>query len=216
MQATLARTLSRRGMQVVCWGEGERALDRWQASVPDVVLLDLSLPGRDGLEVLAQARAQGLGTPVMILTARGTIGDRIIGLNTGADDYLAKPFDLDELEARIRAMARRAAGSPQSTWVAPSARFGSLRWEGDEGAIYHGEQALELAPREAAMLRALLQRPGHAVTKERLFEAVFPGEPEVQLEAVEVVAYRLRKRLSPTQVQLVTLRGLGYVLKAAA
>ncbi|MCD2343964.1 response regulator transcription factor [Ideonella azotifigens] len=214
MQATLARTLNRRGMQVVCWGEGQRALERWEACMPDVVLLDLSLPGLDGLEVLAHARAAGLTTPVMILTARGTIGDRVIGLNTGADDYLPKPFDLDELEARIRAMARRAAGSGPAAFAAPSNGFGGLRWEGDEGAIYHGDEALELTPRETALLRALLQRPGHAVTKERLFEAVFPGEHEVQFEAVEVVAYRLRKRLQPTEVQLVTLRGLGYLLKA--
>ncbi len=82
-------------MQVVCCGDGARALDRWQASLSDVVLLDLSLPGLDGLQVLVQARAAGLKTPVLILTARGTVGDRILGLNTGADDYLPKPFDLD-------------------------------------------------------------------------------------------------------------------------
>ncbi|TDM06507.1 MAG: hypothetical protein C4K60_18400 [Ideonella sp. MAG2] len=110
LQATLQRTLERRGMRVTVCSDGLRALDRWQASVPDLVLLDLSLPGQDGLTVLSQARAQGLSTPVLILTARGTIGDRIVGLNSGADDYLPKPFDLDELEARMRALVRRAAG----------------------------------------------------------------------------------------------------------
>ena len=108
MQTTLQRSFERRGMQVVLCGDGARALDRWLASVPDVVLLDLSLPGMDGLSVLAAARARGLTTPVLIITARGTVGDRILGLNTGADDYLAKPFDLDELEARVRALARAA------------------------------------------------------------------------------------------------------------
>lgn len=217
MQASLQRALERRGMRVTCWGEGSRALVRWQASLPDVVLLDLSLPGLDGLEVLAQARAAGLNTPVIILTARGTVGDKVIGLNTGADDYLPKPFDLDELEARVRAMDRRAgqSGTPLPPGLERSPEYAGLRFDAESGAVYCQNQPMELAPREAALLRALLQRPGHAVAKERLFEAVFPGESDVQLEAVEVVAYRLRKRLQPTGVQLLTLRGLGYLLKAA-
>ena len=214
LQATLQRTLERRGMRVATCGDGAKALERWQAAVPDVVLLDLSLPGLDGLKVLEQARAQGLATPVIVLTARGTIGDRIIGLNTGADDYLPKPFDLDELEARIRALTRRHAAAGSATLATPD--FAGLRCDADSGAVYFRGDPLELAPREATLLRALLQRPGHAQAKERLFEAVFPGQPEVQLEAIEVVAYRLRKRLAPTGVQLVTLRGLGYLLKAPA
>ncbi|MEK8034342.1 response regulator transcription factor [Ideonella sp. DXS29W] len=217
LQATLQRTLERRGMRVVTCGDGARALERWQAALPDVVLLDLSLPGLDGLKVLERGRSEGLTTPVIVLTARGTIGDRIIGLNTGADDYLPKPFDLDELEARIRALVRRqaqASGTPASAASLATPEFAGLRCDTDSGLIFFRGEALELAPREATLLRALLQRPGHAQAKERLFEAVFPGQPEVQLEAIEVVAYRLRKRLTPTGVQLVTLRGLGYLLKA--
>lgn len=220
LQATLQRTLERRGMRVVTCGDGARALERWQASVPDVVLLDLSLPGLDGLKVLERGRAEGLTTPVIVLTARGTIGDRIIGLNTGADDYLPKPFDLDELEARIRALVRRQAqaggGGNVSSMPLAAPEFAGLRCDADSGAVYFRGEPLELAPREATLLRALLHRPGHAQAKERLFEAVFPGQPEVQIEAIEVVAYRLRKRLAPTGVQLVTLRGLGYLLKAPA
>jgi two-component system response regulator TctD len=214
LQATLQRTLERRGMRVSTCSDGARALERWQAAVPDVVLLDLSLPGLDGLKVLERARAEGLTTPVIVLTARGTIGDRIIGLNSGADDYLPKPFDLDELEARIRALARRHAQAGGAAQAPPE--FSGLRCDPDSGAVYFRGEAMELPPREATLLRALLQRPGHALAKERLFEMVFPGQPEVQLEAIEVVAYRLRKRLAATGVQLVTLRGLGYLLKAAA
>lgn len=217
MQLTLARAFERRGMQVVSCGDGLRALDRWQASLPDVVLLDLSLPGLDGLDVLQQARAAGLKTPVLILTARGTVGDRILGLNSGADDYLPKPFDLDELEARVQALARRAgsegAGGPSA---GPGREFCGMRLDADSGAIYHQGAVLELTPREGALLRALLARPGHAVAKERLFELVFQGEPDVQIEAIEVVVYRLRKRIAQTGAQLVTLRGLGYLLKAGA
>lgn len=211
MRATLERSFARRGITVVACSDGDRALDRWRASVPDVVLLDLSLPGRDGLQVLQQARVEGLATPVLILTARGTVGDRILGLNTGADDYLSKPFDLDELEARVRALARRSL--PTS---APQPTCGGLRVDLELGAVYCGDDPLELAPRESAMLRALMHRPGHALAKERLFEIVFAGEPDVQVEAIEVIAYRLRKRLAGTGVQLITLRGLGYLLKADA
>lgn len=220
MQTTLARTFERRGMQVVCCGDGARALDRWHATVPDVVLLDLSLPGQDGLQVLSAARAAGLRTPVIILTARGTVGDRILGLNTGADDYLAKPFDLDELEARVHALARRARGVHGGAGEASAATttFCGLAVDADNGAIYLHGQPMDLSTREAALLRALLARPGHAVAKERLSDLVFPGgtgEAGVQADAIEVVAYRLRKKLATSGTSLVTLRGLGYLLKAA-
>jgi len=212
MQTVLQRSFERRGMQVVLCGDGARALDRWRASVPDVVVLDLSLPGRDGLSVLAAARAEGLDTPVLILTARGTVGDRVLGLNTGADDYLPKPFELDELEARVHALARRGAGARAAD--APGVEFCGLCSDGASGAVYRHGQPLDLTAREAALLRALLARPGHAVAKERLSEIVFAGETEVQADAIEVVVYRLRKKLAGTGTQLVTLRGLGYLLKA--
>ncbi|MGE0098515.1 MAG: response regulator transcription factor [Hydrogenophaga sp.] len=209
MQTTLRRSFERRGMQVLGCDDGARALALWQASLPDAVLLDLSLPGLDGLEVLSQARAAGLTTPVIILTARGTVGDRILGLNTGADDYLPKPFDLDELEARLRALVRRTASTAPATplWC-------GMLVDKDSGAVYFDGQPMELAPRELALLRALLGKPGHAIAKERLFELVFPGESQVQPEAIEVVAYRLRKKIAHTGAQLVTLRGLGYLLKS--
>ncbi|HEV7913866.1 MAG TPA: response regulator transcription factor [Albitalea sp.] len=210
MQMTLQRALDRRGMQVLACGDGAKALERWRASVPDVVVLDLSLPGLDGLLVLEQARAEQLETPVLILTARGTVGDRVLGLNTGADDYLAKPFDLDELEARIRALARRSPSAPP----AGMPTFCGMYVDPQSGAVCAGGAPMELAPREAALLRALLAQPGSAVAKERLTELVLPGEESVQAEAIEVVAYRLRKKLGETGAQLVTLRGLGYLLKA--
>ena len=217
MATSLQRTFQRRGMQVVVCDDGAKALVRWQAAVPDVVLLDLSLPGLDGLQVLSRARAAGLATPVLIVTARGTVGDRILGLDTGADDYLPKPFDLDELEARVRALARRAAASAGSDVDGDghSAQFLGLRCDVTSGAVYFNGEPLELAPREAALLRALLARSGQAITKERLAALVFPGEAQVQAEAIEVVTYRLRKKIAATGVQLVTLRGLGYLLRAA-
>ncbi|QMV75680.1 response regulator transcription factor [Comamonas piscis] len=216
MQTTLQRTLRRRGMEVTPITDGGAALPAWRRLAPDAVVLDLSLPTMDGLEIIAKARSEGLSTPTLILTARGTVGDRILGLNSGADDYLAKPFDLDELEARIRALVRRA--QPQVTEAAvPAANAGmALRYDKASESFYWQGRLFELTPREVAFLRVLSQSMGQAVTKERLFGAVFAEESDVQLEAVEVVAYRLRKKLAPTHMQLMTLRGLGYLLKPGA
>jgi two-component system response regulator TctD len=214
MRSTLERALSRRGARVTACGDGNQALKLWREQLPDVVVLDLSLPGMDGLQVLEQARRSQLATPVLILTARGTVGDRVIGLNSGADDYLPKPFDLDELEARLRALVRRKSDAAQPAQAAPLVA-GPLRCDRDSGAIYLRDQVMELTPREAALLQALMARPGHAVSKERLFELVFPAEDDVQYEAIEVVVYRLRKKLAHTGTTLMTLRGLGYLLKTA-
>ena len=218
LQTTLARTLGRRGWAVSTCADGALALQQWESVQPDVVALDLTLPHVDGLQLLTTARQRGWSTPVLILTARGTVGDRVIGLNTGADDYLAKPFDLDELEARLKALSRRrtltATGAAVGSSAVGNSVMGSLRLDAESGAAYRGDEVLDLPPRELALLQALSAKPGRAVAKERLFELVFPGALDVQYEAIEVVAYRLRKRLAGTGVKLVTLRGLGYLLKA--
>jgi two-component system response regulator TctD len=212
LHITLQRSLVRAQMRVDVCHDGALALEHWTRLQPDVVVLDLSLPGMDGLDVLKQARNNGLRTPVLILTARGTVGDKVLGLNAGADDYLPKPFDLDELEARIRALHRRNADNPAPQ--GSDLQLGELRLDRQSGAIYHRHTVLDLSPRELALMNALMARPGHAVSKERLFEVVFPGQLEVQFEAIEVVVYRLRKKLVNMRVSLVTLRGLGYLLKA--
>ncbi|WP_404302743.1 response regulator [Alicycliphilus denitrificans] len=214
MQATLQRSLTRRGMAVTALGDGRSALAEWRARPPDAVVLDLTLPGLDGLQVLEQARATGLRTPVLLLTARGTVGDRVLGLNAGADDYLPKPFDLDELEARLRALVRRSGDGLEVKSASGALFMGAISYEKESGIAYAHGTPMDLTPRELALLRALLAQPGHAVTKERLYELVFPGQSEVQYEAIEVVVYRLRKKLAGTGVALMTLRGLGYLLKA--
>ncbi|WP_353234413.1 response regulator [Diaphorobacter ruginosibacter] len=217
MRATLQRSLSRRGFQVTALGDGVAALAELAARPHDAVVLDLTLPGLDGLEVLQQARASGVRTPVLVLTARGTVGDRVRGLNAGADDYLPKPFDLDELEARLRALVRRSAdqqeAQPQAS-TPSQVTLGLLRHDRHTGMFYLRDEPMEISPREQALLRALLAHPGRALGKERLYEAVFPGQSDVQYEAIEVVVYRLRKKLADTGVSLMTLRGLGYLLKA--
>lgn len=213
MQTSLQRALARRGIHVSLCADGLQAIAQWQALRPDVIVLDLSLPGLDGLEVLAALRALQATTPVLILTARSTVGDRVLGLNAGADDYLAKPFDLDELEARLRALERRTLGGNQAAHAAHHTSFGTLRLDVASGAVYHLGLPLDFTPRERALMQALLARPGQAIAKERLYELVFPGEVDVKYEAIEVVVYRLRKKLSGTGMDVVTLRGLGYLLK---
>lgn len=211
MAQALRLALERRGFAVDWCADGAEALRYMRYRQPRVVLLDLTIPGLDGLQVLHKARAEGLRTPVLVLTARGAVGDRVQGLNAGADDYLAKPFDLDELEARVRALLRR-----QGEDVSPDPQCGPLRLDRESGAFYLHESVLEVTPREQAALKALMARPGQAVPKDKLYRMVFPMAAEVQLEAIEVVAYRLRKKLAGTGVSLVTLRGLGYLLKGSA
>ncbi|MFM1948224.1 MAG: hypothetical protein RL706_245 [Pseudomonadota bacterium] len=223
LQENLVRSLSRRGLQVTAASTAATALSMWQSLRPDVVLLDLTLPDGDGLNVVSQIRQLGMTTPVLVLTARTTVGDRVLGLNSGADDYLAKPFDLDELEARLNALYRRTKSAQQAMALEadpnhgrlglPTLQMGAISLDTLNGVAYLHQQAMELTPREVAMLQALMAQAGQAVSKERLFSAVFPDELDVQFEAIEVVAYRLRKKLADTGISLVTLRGLGYLLK---
>ncbi len=221
MRQTLERALSRLGWLVQTCADGGQGLALWQRLSLDVVLLDLSLPGRDGLQILGDARKLRLNTPVLILTARGTVGDRILGLNAGADDYLPKPFDLDELEARIRALvrARERSTSGNDLYDETASRRHkdcAIRYEINSKSFVFQSQPLELSPREVAMLLPLYERLGQAVSKEQLLERVFADSADVQADAVEVLAYRLRKKLSGKGVKLVTLRGLGYLLKEDA
>jgi DNA-binding response OmpR family regulator len=202
----LGRALAARGFQVLSCGDGNEALQLARRLAVDAIVLDLSLPGLDGLHVLQRLRRSDNLTPVLILTARGAVGERVAGLNAGADDYLAKPFDLDELEARVRALIRRHAG--EGDW-----RCGLLRCERAGGALFLDERPLDLAPREAALLRALLASAGRAVPRERLLAAVFEGEAEPShADAIEIVVHRLRKRLAGAAADIVTLRGVGYAL----
>jgi len=211
----LQQHLSQCGFAVTLQHDGARGLAQACNEEFDLVLLDVLLPGRNGLEALAELRCRR-SVPVILMSALGAEQDRIAGFSQGADDYLPKPFAMAELEARVRALVRRSGGAADTPLPGQSPVWCGLQVDRDNGAVYHEGQPLELPPRELALLRAVLARPGQAIAKERLTELVFPGEAQVQPEAIEVVAYRLRKKIAHTGTQLVTLRGLGYLIKASA
>lgn len=175
----------------------------------DLVILDLSLPKMDGLEILRRLRARGSTTPVLILTARGATEDRVRGLNLGGDDYLPKPFELSELEARIKALLRRSGN------LVPMMRIGRLEFDTTTRMVAVDGKPLALTPRELAVLEALLSRVGRPVAREALFEKVFDFDAEARVEAIEIYVSRLRKKLEGSDVSITTLRGLGYLLGEA-
>jgi len=169
----------------------------------DAALLDLGLPRRDGLEILKALRREQKDLPVLIITARDALQDRIAGLDSGADDYLVKPFSLDELLARMRAVIRRRAGR-----ASPEIRYGALRVDPVRRMVSFRDRPVELSAREFALLEALLQEPGAVVSRSRLEEAVYGWGEEVESNSVEVHLHNLRRKLAPELIR--NLRGVGY------
>ncbi|ELX8379621.1 transcriptional regulator TctD [Providencia vermicola] len=203
----LQKALSATGFAVDIASDGAIADQLLQTESYSLVILDVSLPRISGLDVLAQMRKRGQETPVLLLTANSDVSDRVKGLNAGADDYLTKPFDLSELEARIRALLRRSQGQ-----VNEPQRFGSLCYH-EEGYFLIGLEPLALTPREFAVLNTLFHRRGRPVSKTQLFEQVFSLSEEANLQSIELYVHRVRKKLSGTDVNINTLRGLGYRLE---
>ena len=208
----VAKTLRHAGYVLDVLDRGDHAELALRTQNYDLVILDLSLPGMDGLEVLRRLRAreQGTPTPVLVLTARGATEERVRGLNLGADDYLAKPFDLAELEARIKALLRRSGN------LVPTVRIGRLEFDTTTRLASVEGRPLALTPRELAVLEALLSRSGRPVAREALFEKVFEFDADARVEAIEIYVSRLRKKLEGSGVAINTLRGLGYLLAEAA
>lgn len=174
----------------------------------DIALIDLGLPGMSGLDLIREIRKRQQSISILILTARNELKSRVEGLNLGADDYLTKPFEIEELEARIRALLRRSH-APSRNEIA----FGPLRFDQTSRMFRTDESDLSLTPREAAVLEVLIRREGQAVSKERLLEGTYGFEDEVNLSAIEVIIHRLRRKLEGSGVTVATLRGLGYLLR---
>jgi two-component system response regulator TctD len=205
----LARALRHSQFVVDCMHDGVEADHVLMTQTYAAVILDLALPRMNGMEVLRRLRQRGLKVPVLILTAQGAVQDRVQGLNLGADDYLPKPFELSELEARLRAIIRRAHGREH-----PGIQCASLSYDGNTRLFSLGTQTLALTPREHAVLEVLMLDLGKTVSKDALSEQVFALDQDASADAIEIYIHRLRKKLDGSDVAIVTLRGLGYMLEA--
>ena len=207
----LVRALQQSMFQVDWVDDGRMVRRSLKATRYDALVLDLGLPGIGGHEVLANLRDAGHTLPVLVLTARDSLMERVRSLHEGADDFLAKPFELAELEARLVALVRRARGGEHARLAC-----GPLVYDPGTRQFMLSHVALPLTPREHAVLRALIQRSGEPLSKQDILDRVFSDEQEVNPEVIEVLVHRLRKRLAHTGLQITTLRGLGYVLESVA
>ena len=204
----LTRSLRAADYAVDCAADGGEADHVLASHNYDLVILDVGLPKLDGFEVLRRLRRRGSRVPVLVLTARDALGDRVKGLDLGADDYLTKPFDLPELDARVRALIRRGQSGGPSLIT-----HGSLTLDtAGHRATLNGEP-LELSARELGVLEVLMLRSGRVVNKEQLADQLYGWDEEVGPNAIEVYVHRLRRKLEPAGVTIRTIRGLGYLLE---
>ena len=203
----LMRALANEGYEVTAAASGEEALERVRSEPFDLLVLDIGLPGIDGFEVLRRLRAGGYALPVLILTARDAVDDRVRGLDLGADDYMPKPFALPELAARVRALGRRGRGQ-----IGPRIVHGPLVLDTAARRAWLNGEPLEMAAREWSVLQVLLERVERTVSKEAIIEAVAGLSDDLSLNAIEVYVSRLRAKLEPAGIRIRTVRGFGYML----
>jgi two-component system OmpR family response regulator len=209
MAGALRRGFEAEGIAVDVAPEGEEALWRTQAAAYGAIVLDVMLPGIDGIETCRRLRADEVWTPIIMLTARDAVPDRVAGLNSGADDYLVKPFSFEELLARVRALARRET-APRPTVLAA----GGLRLDPATHRVWRGEQEITLSAREVAILEAFMRRPGQILSRYDLLEVVWAGDFDHRSNVVDVAVRRLRDKIDrPFGVESIqTVRGAGYRL----
>lgn len=208
LQSALLLALQHIGYSVDTVRTGSEAQVALRTEPYDLLLLDLGLPGLDGTTVLSELRFRGKDLPVIIITARDTVEDKIHGLDLGANDYLVKPFDVRELEARIRAVLRKSHYQNKV-----EIQFGALRLDTNSGQVFLKDQQIDLTRKESAVLKALITRSGRVVSKRQLMEQVSDWIDESSENAVEIVIHRLRKKLELAGVAINTVRGFGYVLE---
>jgi two-component system OmpR family response regulator/two-component system response regulator QseB len=197
--------LAQAGFAVDWVRDGPDALDLLEAEPIAAVVLDLGLPGLGGLTVLRRLRARRSKVPVLILTARDAVDDRVTGLDAGADDYVVKPVDLAELAARLRALIRRASGE-----AAPALRRGELELDPAAHRVVFRGRPVELSAREFSLLHALMLNAGRVLSREQLEERLYPWGREIESNAVEVHVHHLRRKLAPALIR--TIRGVGYLM----
>jgi two-component system, OmpR family, response regulator TctD len=204
----LGTLLRRENFVVDCLPDGESLVEGVDLDNHDLAIVDLGLPGIGGIEVVRHIRQRRPSMPVLILTAEDGLRSRVAGLDAGADDYLTKPFEIEELEARLRALLRRAG-----SLLRQELTFGPVTYDQTSRQFSLAGEVLPLSPREHVMLETLMRRAGHTVSKEALLESSYSFDEAVQPSAIEVIVFRLRRKLEGTGVGIATLRGLGYMLR---
>lgn len=204
----LVRALEREGWQVDLLADGEHAVAQGLIAQYNLAVLDLGLPRMDGMSVLRRWRAGGATLPVLLLTARDELADRVAGLNAGADDYLVKPFDLPELIARLRALKRRVHGR-----VTETLQLGELQLDVAHRELSYRGAPVRVSPREYALTEMLMQRAGKVVSKDAIVATLSSWESDFSENSVEVYVHRLRKRYAELGISIRTVRGFGYMME---
>lgn len=191
--------------------DAEQALELIDSELHDIIIMDRGLPDMDGLDLLKILREEGQKMPVLVLTAKDGLGDRVEGLNSGADDYLTKPFEMEELIARIHALSRR----PSETMVSVEIKLANLKFIPADNALYVNEKPVDLSLKERDALERLIKIPERVVSKDTLQTVLYGYAEEGSKNSVEVIIHRLRKKLEDANalVEIKTLRGIGYILK---
>jgi len=207
LAAALTRALTQAAYVVDLAEDGEIANEALRTNTYDLVVLDIALPKVDGLSVLKRMRDRRSHVPVLVLTARDTLEDRVLGLDLGADDYMTKPFDLPEFEARVRALIRRGHYNAGTTMT-----HGRLRFDTAARRLFYGDQPIEMSARELALTELLLARQGKVVSKEQIIDQLFGFGEDVGSNAIEVYVHRVRRKLEPLGIEIRTVRGMGYLL----
>lgn len=204
----LRMALQNTGYKVESASDGEDADILISTNNYDLVVLDLGLPGIDGLEVLSRLRKRFCTTPVLILSARNDLKDLVHGLNSGANDYLTKPFELEELQARIRALLRKEHWGNMN-----EVQHGNLSFDTVERKFYVGEKELELLPRELTVLELLFKKAGRTIKKQTIIDELTELDLELSDNALDIMIHRLRKKVEDSQCIIRTIRGMGYILE---
>lgn len=186
--------------------DGKQVDSAISATEYDAIILDLNLPGESGLAILVKLRNAGMNTPVLILTARDTLEDKVKGLDLGADDYMIKPFDLDELAARLRALIRRDHGRTH-----PVLKYNNIEMDIARHIVIKGDEIIELSAKEFSLLQFLLENSGKVLSKRKIEDNIYAWGEEIESNSVEVHIHNLRKKIGPDVIK--TIRGVGYVIR---